>query len=82
MNHYPEIKITSSLTYDAVKPIVNNLSEIFDKIESVNCVSIKEIDITGIQFLLSVKKYSNKIEVKTDFSEEVSELVSKTGFKL
>jgi len=82
MSHYSEIKITDSLTYDTVKPIVNELASKFNEINYIKCEGIKEIDITGIQFLLSVRKYSKKIEIITDFSDEIRELVSKTGFKL
>ncbi len=82
MEHYPEITIVSSLTYNTVKPIMKKLSGVYSEIKLIKCDNIEEIDITGIQFLISAKKYSNNIEIQTDFSVDISDLVQMMGYKL
>ena len=75
------ITIKDTLTYDNVKPIIEQILSDEVKISKINCEHINEIDIAGIQFLLSIKKYSQKIIIDTAFADEVNKLIVKAGYK-
>ena len=76
-----EIIINDILTYDSVKPIIEQILNKENNTLLIKCENISEIDITGVQFLLSVKKYSNKINIETNFTNETSKLLAKAGYK-
>lgn len=72
------IVIKDSLTYEILQPII---AQIIDKnIGTVKCENICEIDLTGIQFLQAIQKYSKDIIIETNFTNEVKNLLSKTGY--
>ena len=75
------IVIKDSLTYDKVKPILTEIFEANKVLEIIRCEKIREIDVTGIQFLLSAKKQYPKLKIETDFTDEVKELIEKNGYK-
>ena len=76
-----EIIINDVLTYDSVKPIIEQLLNSENSISTIKCKNIEEIDITGLQFLISVKKHINNINIETNFTHEISELLAKVDCK-
>ncbi len=76
-----EIIINDVLTYDTVKPIIEQLLNSENSISTIKCENIEEIDITGLQFLISVKKHINNINIETNFTHEISELLAKVDCK-
>ena len=76
---FETIFIKEVLTYETVAPIVARLLD--EKIGLIKCENIKEIDITGIQFLQSIKRYYKEITIEANFTNEVSNLLTKAGYK-
>lgn len=73
-----EIIINDVLTYDSIKLVIEQLLNA-NSISKLKCENIEEIDITGLQFLISVKKHFPKIIVETHYSSEINEFLKKTG---
>ncbi|MBN2484344.1 MAG: STAS domain-containing protein [Bacteroidales bacterium] len=80
------LKTGSDLNIEVIKDLYKQLVELFKRNEPfvIKSPGIKNIDLTGIQFLYHAKKTgeTNNTPVTFDlnFSEEVKQFLSKTGF--
>lgn len=74
-----ELIINDSLTYNNVKPYIDIILNNENNITTIKCLNINDIDITGLQFLISVKMHNQKIKIETNFTEEIELLLKKTG---
>lgn len=74
-----ELIINDSLTYNNVKPYIDIILNNENNITTIKCLNINDIDITGLQFLISVKMHNHKIKIETNFTEEIELLLKKTG---
>ena len=74
-----EIIINDSFNFSAIEKLKLDILENDNNI-IVKLINIKEIDLSGIQFILSIKKSRKNITFDVDYSDEINMLLINTGF--
>lgn len=83
--NFAEINITGELTIDTVENMIVDINPVTDKFQSFKIVlnDITNIDLSGIQFLISLKKTikANEkiVEFQMNLSEKFNTLLKSTG---
>lgn len=83
-----EINISGELTIDTVEDIIKDINPAIDKFQSfvINVNDIDDIDLPGIQFLISLEKTiianDKNIEFKINLKDKFKNVIERTGLKI
>ena len=77
-----EIILGEKLVFLSVKPLMERILNGNENIKTIKGSNITEVDLTGIQFLYSLKKYMPDVNIEINYADDVKALLEKTGYKL
>ena len=77
-NNIKEIEINDSLIYSTI----GNLKAEILKANNINIklINIKEIDLSGMQFILSMQKSNKNLTLYKEFDDSIKKIIANTGF--
>jgi ABC-type transporter Mla MlaB component len=71
--------IENELCHSSIPNLIKKITT--TNIRKIECFNINKIDISGIQFLQSIKQHRQDIDIDLNFSVEINQLIQKSGYK-